>query len=96
MPPHRPQLSGDIFNASPVGIAAETLDGQPLFVNAAFSSMLGFSEEEVAQQTACRFFSYRRFPEGLGTVFSSLRAGLITTNTSNGIFTGAVRWYGET
>jgi PAS domain S-box-containing protein len=37
----------DVFNASPVGIAVETLEGQPLFVNPALCSMLGFSEEEL-------------------------------------------------
>jgi PAS domain S-box-containing protein len=41
------QLFRDIFNASPIGIAVETLDGQPLFVNPALCAMLGFSEEEM-------------------------------------------------
>ena len=41
------QLFRDVFNASPIGIAVENLDGQPLFVNPAFCSMLGFSEEEL-------------------------------------------------
>ena len=40
------QLFSDVFNASPIGIAIENLDGQPLFVNPAFCSMLGFSEED--------------------------------------------------
>jgi PAS domain S-box-containing protein len=40
------QFFRDIFNASPIGIAVENLEGQPLFVNLAFCSMLGFSEEE--------------------------------------------------
>jgi len=47
------QLFRDLFNASPIGIAVENLEGQPLFVNPAFCSMLGFSEEEIAQQTLC-------------------------------------------
>jgi PAS domain S-box-containing protein len=41
------QLFHDVFNASPVGIAVENLDGKLLFVNPAFCSMLGFSEEEL-------------------------------------------------
>jgi len=30
------ELFRDVFNASPIGIAVETLEGQPLFVNSAF------------------------------------------------------------
>jgi PAS domain S-box-containing protein len=41
------ELFRDVFNASPVGIAVDTLEGQPLFVNPALCSMLGFSEEEL-------------------------------------------------
>jgi PAS domain-containing protein len=41
------QLFRDVFNASPIGIAVENLEGQPLFVNPAFCSMLGFGEEEL-------------------------------------------------
>ena len=41
------QLFRDVFNASPVGIAVETLEGQLLFVNPALCAMLGFSEEEL-------------------------------------------------
>src|SRR6516165_11440168 len=37
----------DAFKASPIGIALENLEGQPLFVNPALCSMLGFSEEEL-------------------------------------------------
>lgn len=40
------QLFRDAFNASPIGIAVENLEGQPLFVNPALCKMLGFSEEE--------------------------------------------------
>ena len=48
-PARRPdtQLYNDVFNASPIGIVVENLDGQPLFVNPAFCSMLGFSEDEL-------------------------------------------------
>jgi PAS domain S-box-containing protein len=45
------QLFRDIFNASPIGIVVENLEGQPLFVNPAFCSMLGFGEEELRGQT---------------------------------------------
>jgi len=41
------QLFRDVFNASPIGIAVENLDGRPLFVNPALCSMLGFSDEEL-------------------------------------------------
>src|SRR5215831_11191879 len=41
------RLFRDVFNASPMGIAVENLDGQPLFVNPALCSMLGFSDEEL-------------------------------------------------
>src|SRR5262249_38585022 len=41
------QLYHGVFHASPIGIAVETIEGQPLFVNPAFCSMLGFSEEEM-------------------------------------------------
>ena len=51
------QLFRDVFNASPIGIAVETAEGQPLFVNPAFCSMLGFSEEELRNKHCGRFFS---------------------------------------
>jgi hypothetical protein len=43
------QLFRDVFNASPIGIAVENLEGQPLLVNPAFCSMPGFSEEELTR-----------------------------------------------
>jgi len=43
------------FSASPIGIAVETLEGQPLFVNPAFCSMLGFSEEELRNKRCVDF-----------------------------------------
>jgi len=52
------QLFRDVFNASPIGIAVETLEGQPLFVNPAFCSMLGFSEEELRNKHCVDFFSF--------------------------------------
>ena len=51
------QLFRDAFNASPIGIAVENLDGQPLFVNPALCSMLGFSEEELRGGKHCVQFS---------------------------------------
>ena len=41
------ELFHDAFNASPIGIAVENLEGQPLFANRSLCSMLGFSEEEL-------------------------------------------------
>jgi len=41
------QLFYEVFNASPIGIVLENMEGQPLFVNAFFCSMLGFNEEEL-------------------------------------------------
>jgi PAS domain-containing protein len=49
------QLFRDVFNASPIGIAVENLEGQPLFVNPAFCSMLGFSEEEMCTKHCIQF-----------------------------------------
>jgi PAS domain S-box-containing protein len=70
------QLFGDLFNASPIGIAAETLDGQILFVNPAFSSMLGFSEEELRSKR-CVDFSPPEDAEKDWALFQQLRAGFI-------------------
>lgn len=41
------QLFRDVFNASPIGVVVENLEGHLLFVNPAFCSFLGFSEEEL-------------------------------------------------
>ena len=49
------ELFRDVFNASPIGIAVETLEGQPLFVNPALCSMLGFSEEELRKKHCVDF-----------------------------------------
>ena len=49
------QFFRDVFNASPIGIAVENLEGQPLFVNPAFCSMLGFSEEELRTKHCADF-----------------------------------------
>ena len=70
------QLFHDIFNASPIGIAVENLDGQPLFVNPAFCSMLGFTEEEL-QSKHCVDFSPPEDAEKDQVLFQQLRAGVI-------------------
>jgi PAS domain S-box-containing protein len=70
------QLFRDIFNASPVGIVVENLEGQPLFVNPAFCSMLGFSEEELRSKH-CVQFSPPEDAEKDWDLFQQLRAGSI-------------------
>jgi len=66
----------DVFNASPIGIAVENLEGQPLFVNPAFCSMLGFSEEELRSKH-CVDFSPPEDAERDWALFQQLRAGSI-------------------
>lgn len=66
----------DAFNASPIGIVVENLEGQPLFVNPAFCSMLGFSPEEMRCKHCVDFSP----PEDAGkdwALFQQLRAGSI-------------------
>jgi len=70
------RLFRDVFNASPIGIAVENLDGQPLFVNPAFCSMLGFSEEELRSKH-CVDFSPPEDAVKDWTLFQQLRAGSI-------------------
>src|ERR1700745_1188047 len=70
------RLFRDVFNASPIGIAVENLEGQPLFVNPAFCSMLGFSEEELCKKH-CVDFSPPEDAEKDWALFQQLRAGLI-------------------
>ena len=67
------QLFRDVFDASPIGIAIENLDGQPLFVNPAFCSMLGFSEEELCCKH-CVDFSPPEDAEKDWALFQQLRA----------------------
>ena len=74
--PRDTQLFCDIFSASPVGIAVETLEGQPLFVNPALCSMLGFSEEEMCTKHWLQF-SPPEDAEKDWTLFQQLRAGSI-------------------
>jgi PAS domain S-box-containing protein len=70
------QLFRDVFNASPIGIAIENLDGQPLFVNPALCSMLGFSEEELRRKH-CFDFSPSEDAQKDWALFQQLRAGAI-------------------
>ena len=70
------QIFQDVFNASPVGIAVETLEGQPLFVNPAFCSFLGFSDEELRDKH-CVDFSPPEDAEKDWALFQQLRAGAI-------------------
>ena len=66
----------DVFNASPIGIAVENLEGQPLFVNPAFCSFLGFSEQELRNKH-CVDFSPPEDAEKDWALFQQLRAGSI-------------------
>jgi PAS domain S-box-containing protein len=70
------QLFRDVFNASPIGIAVESLEGKPLFVNPALCSMLGFSEEEICTKH-CVQFSPPEDAEKDWALFEQLRAGSI-------------------
>jgi len=70
------QLFRDVFDASLIGIAVENLDGQPLFVNPAFCSMLGFSEVELRGKH-CVDFSPPEDAEKDWALFQQLRAGSI-------------------
>ena len=49
------QLFRDVFNASPIGIAVENLEGKLLFVNSTLCSILGFSEEELRRKHRAEF-----------------------------------------
>src|SRR6202012_2002407 len=62
--------------ASPIGVAVETLQGQPLFVNPAFCSFIGFTEEELRSKH-CVDFSPPEDAEKDWAFFQQLRAGSI-------------------
>ena len=70
------ELFRDVFNASPIGIAVETLEGQPFFVNPAFCAMLGFSEEELRYKH-CVDFSPPEDVQKDWALFQQLKAGFI-------------------
>jgi PAS domain S-box-containing protein len=70
------ELFADAFRASPIGIAVETFEGQPLFVNPAFCSMLGFTEAELRSKH-CADFSPPEDAQKDWAFFQQLRAGSI-------------------
>jgi PAS domain S-box-containing protein len=70
------ELFHDAFNASPIGIALENIEGQPLFANRFLCSMLGFSEEE-SRSKHCVDFSPPEDTEKDWALFKQLRAGVI-------------------
>jgi len=70
------QLYSDVFIASPIGIVVENIDGQPLFVNPAFCSMLGFNEDELRSKH-CVDFSPPEDAQKDWALFQQLRAGSI-------------------
>jgi PAS domain S-box-containing protein len=70
------QLFRDVFNASPIGVAVEDLEGQLFFANPAFCSMLGFSEDEMCAKH-CVEFSPAEDSEKDWALFQQLRAGSI-------------------
>jgi PAS domain S-box-containing protein len=76
MPAPDNRLFYDAFNASPIGIALEDLEGRPLFVNPALCSMLGFSDEEMRRKH-CLEFSPPEDAEKDWALFQQLRAGSI-------------------
>jgi PAS domain S-box-containing protein len=75
-PTPKTKLFRDVFNACPIGIAVEDLEGQLLFVNPAFCAFLGFSEEELRRQH-CVDFSPPEDAEKDWALFQQLRAGSI-------------------
>jgi PAS domain S-box-containing protein len=87
------QLFRDVFNASPIGIAVEKLEGQPLFVNHAFCSMPGFGKEELTSKH-CVQFSPPEDTEKHWTLFQQGRAGSIDHYQLEVIFDGTARWCG--
>jgi PAS domain S-box-containing protein len=70
------QLFRDVFNASPIGIVVEDMEGQLLFVNPSFCSMLGFTEEELRRKH-CVDFSPPEDAQKDWAFFQQLRAGSI-------------------
>ena len=66
----------DAFKISPIGIALQNLEGQPLFVNPALCSMLGFSEEDFRSRR-CVDFSPPEDAAKDWALFEQLRARTI-------------------
>jgi len=72
------QLFRDVFNASPIGIVVENMEGQLLFVNPSFCSMLGFSEEELRRKH-CVDFSLRKMLKWTGLSSSDCGQAVLIT-----------------
>ena len=70
------ELLQNSFSASPIGIAVETLEGQPIFVNPALCSMLGLTEAALRSKH-CQDFSPPEDSQRDWTLFQQLRAGTI-------------------
>lgn len=70
------QLFRDVFDASPIGIAVENLQGQPLFVNPALCSILGFGEKELCHKHCVQFSPADDAQKDL-ELFEKLRSGEI-------------------
>jgi PAS domain S-box-containing protein len=69
-------LFHDAFNASPIGIVIEDLQGKPLYANPAFCAFLGFSEEELRTKH-CVDFSPPEDAAQDWSLFQKLQAGSI-------------------
>ena len=64
------------FGTSPIGIVVEDMEGTPLYVNPAFCSFLGFSEEELRRKH-CVDFSPPEDAKKDWALFQQLQAGSI-------------------
>jgi len=71
-----PHFFHDVFNASPIGIVVENLEGQPVFINPAFCALLGFTQEELHSKH-CIDFSPAEDAAKDWALFQQLRAGSI-------------------
>jgi len=70
------ELFYDVYKSSPIGMVVEDMEGRLLFVNPAFCSMLGFSEEEMLSRH-CVDFSPSEDAEKDWALFQQLQAGSI-------------------
>src|SRR5690348_2954225 len=88
------ELFYEAFEASPIGIAVEDLEGRPLYVNSALCRMLGFSEEEMRSRH-CADFSPPEDAEKDWALFQQLKEGSIDRYTLEKRFCrkdGALTW----
>ncbi len=74
--PEAEGLFQGLFNAAPIGIAIEDLEGRPMFANPALCSMLGFTEEELCGKH-CVEFSPPEDAKKDWALFEQLRRGSI-------------------